>query len=158
MEEYLRNPGLYSSRESAVTLLLRACLWGSIKKLNSALEQAKETDSLADATEQAITLLLKYMSYVAKAEDVSNDELPFYDIPDQNLALDIMKQNIPPALALYLVQIFKQDFQGYWNVKDDSVIFSATWYNATYEVYKHKASLKKAKQPAGTQPQEGEHR
>ena len=158
MEEYLRNPGLYSSRESAVTLLLRACLWGSIKQLNSALEQATETDSLADATEQAITLLLKYMSYVAKAEDVSNDELPFYDIPDQNLALDIMKQNIPPALALYLVQIFKQDFQGYWNVKDDSVIFSATWYNATYEVYKHKASLKKAKQPAGTQPQEGEHR
>ena len=60
-----------------------------------------------------------------------------------------MEKSIPPGLALDLAQMFKKDFQGYWNVKDDSIIFSTTWYAATYEVYKYKKSKKSAPQPEG---------
>ena len=148
LEEYLRNPGLYSGNESATTMLLRACASGNAKKLPEALKHACEVESLADATERAIDQILKYVSYLAGA-DVSKDELPFYDIPDQDLGLQYMKKSIPSGLALDLALMFKKDFQGYWNVKDDTIIFSATWYAATYEVYKYKKSKKSAPQLEG---------
>ena len=151
LEEYLRNPDMYSGTESTATSLLRCLIYGDIIRIHEALEDAKEHEaSLRDGTEEVMSQLRHYITWVYGAT-VSNADLPFADLPKQDIGLQEMRRHLPPDMAMKLLKTLERSFQGFWNTSDENIIFEILWIDVTMRM----RSVITAKQSQAKAPQGG---
>lgn len=135
LEEYLRNPDLYSVDESFATVLMREFILGDVPKLHKALESVKQIDSaLRDGTELAMNQLRHYIARQNKAT-VSLGDLPFADLPKQNVGLSRMEQNLPSDKAMKVLKRMAATFHGFWNTTDENIIFEILWIDLTVRMH-----------------------
>jgi DNA polymerase III, gamma/tau subunits len=137
LEEYLRNPDLYSVDESFATVLMREFVLGDIPKIHKALESVKQIDSaLRDGTELAMNQLRHYIARQNKAT-VSLGDLPFADLPKQDVGLAMMENNLPSDTAMKVLKLMAETFHGFWNTTDENIIFEILWLDLTVRMHKH---------------------
>ena len=143
LEEYLRNPDLYSVDESFATVLMREFVLGDIPKIHKALESVKQIDSaLRDGTELAMNQLRHYIAWKNKAT-VSLGDLPFADLPKQDVGLAMMENNLPSDTAMKVLKLMAETFHGFWNTTDENIIFEILWLDLTVRMYKHLKDMEK---------------
>lgn len=143
LEEYLRNPDLYSVDESFATVLMREFVLGDIPKIHKALESVKQIDSaLRDGTELAMNQLRHYIAWKNKAT-VSLGDLPFADLPKQDVGLAMMENNLPSDTAMKVLKLMAETFHGFWNTTDENIIFEILWLDLTVRMHKHLKDMEK---------------